>query len=135
MVNHITLPLSTRDQPDRYLTISLVSHRPNLEGLQPVGDIDLYTAPVLRRHLDDLDGRAVPGVVVDMSRVHFLAVTGVHLLVEATRKAASGDRRVVLVNPSSPVRRVLQLTKCTELLDIRDNVADALAELEEPASV
>lgn len=126
-------PIGQRDQTHRYLTVGRVDHRPNLEGLQPVGEIDLYTAPVLQRILDDLDRRAVPGVVVDMSRVDFLAIAGVHVLHEATERAAQAGRRVVVANSSSLVKRVLVLTKAFELLDVRDTMADALAELDVPA--
>lgn len=123
-----------RDKVHRYLTVGRVHHRPNLEGLQPVGEIDLYTAPVLRRMLDDLDQLAVPGVVVDMSRVDFLAIAGVRVLQEATERAARANRRVVLANSSSLVKRVFVLTQAFELLDVSDSVADALAELDVPAN-
>jgi anti-anti-sigma factor len=126
--------IGQRDQTHRYLTVARVIHRPNLEGLQPVGDIDLYTAPMLQRMLDDLDSRAVPGVVVDMSRVDFLAIAGLRVLYDSSERAARGGRRVVLANSSSMVRRILVLTKTLELLDVRDSVADALAELDTPAN-
>jgi anti-sigma B factor antagonist len=126
--------ISQHDQTHRYLTVARVNHRPNLEGLQPVGDIDLYTAPMLQRMLDDLDRRAVPGVVIDMSRVDFLAIAGLRVLYDASERAARDGRRVVLANSSSLVRRVLVLTKTLELLDVRDSVADALAELDTPAN-
>lgn len=128
-------PTGQRDQTHRYLTVGRVTHRPNLEGLQPVGEIDLCTAPLLERVLDDLASRAVPGVVIDMSRVDFLAIAGVRVLYEATERAARNDRRVVLASSSSLVKRVLVLTKAFDLLDVRDSVTDAVAELDAPANV
>lgn len=127
-------PIGQRDQTHRYLTVSFVRHRTNLEVLQPIGEIDLYTAPVLRRVLDDLDRRAVPAVVVDLSRVNFLAISGVRVLQEATERAALANRRVVLANSSSLVKRVFVLTRALDLLDVRESVADALADLDEPAN-
>lgn len=134
MSNSTAFSIGQRDQVDRYLTVSRVHHRPDLEGLQPVGEIDLYTAPMLQRMLDDLHRRAVAAVVVDMSRVNFLAISGVRVLQEATERAALADRRVVLANSSSLVKRVFVLTKALELLDVRETVADALADLDEPAN-
>lgn len=134
MSNPTAFPVGQRDQTHRYLTVSRVQHRPNLEGLQPIGEIDLYTAPVLQRVLDDLDRRAVPAVVVDLSRVNFLAISGVRVLQEATERATQANRRMVLANSSSLVKRVFVLTKALELLDVRESVADALADLDEPAN-
>jgi anti-anti-sigma factor len=111
-----------------------VQHRPGLEGLQPIGEIDLYTTPVLERMLDDLDRRAVPAAVIDMSRVRFLAISGVRVLQQATERAAQTKRRVVLANSSSLVKRVFVLTRALEVLDVRESVADVLAELDEPAN-
>lgn len=134
MSNPTAFLIGQRDQTHRYLTVGRVYHRPDVEGLQPIGEIDLYTAPVLQRVFDDLDRRAVPAVIVDMSRVNFLAISGVRVLHEATERAARTDRRVVLANSSSLVKRVLVLTKAFELLAVRDSVADALAELDAPAN-
>lgn len=135
MSNPTAFPIGQRDQTHRYLTVDRVHHRSGFEGLEPIGEIDLFTAPVLRRVLEDLDRRAVPTVVVDMSRVNFLAISGVRVLQEATQRAVQANRRVLLVNSSPLVKRVLVLTKAFELLDVRDNVTDALAELDSPANV
>lgn len=134
MSNPTAFPIGQRDQTHRYLTVGRVQHRVDLEGLEPIGEIDLFTAPVLRRVLDDLDRRAVPAVVVDMSRVKFLSISGVRVLQEATERATGSNRRVMLANSSPLVKRVLVLTKAFELLDVRDSVADALAELDSPAN-
>lgn len=134
MSNPSAFPIGQRDQTDRYLTVSRVQHRPGLEGLQPIGEIDLYTTPVLERAFDDLERRAVPAVVVDLSRVDFLAISGVRVLQEATERAALANRRLVLASSSPLVKRVFVLTKALEILDVRDTVADALADLGEPAN-
>jgi anti-anti-sigma factor len=134
MSNPTDFSIGQRDETHRYLTVARVQHRPGLEGLQPIGEIDLYTTPVLERVLDDLDRRAVPAAVIDMSRVNFLAIAGVRALHRATERAALANRRVVLANSSSLVKRVLVLTRTLEVLDVRESVADVLAELDEPAN-
>ena len=126
-----SFPIGQRDQTHRYLTVNRVYHRDGIEGLQPVGEIDLYTAPVLQRALDDLDERAVPAVVIDLSRVDFLAIAVLH---EATERATQNDRRLVLAGPSSLVKRVFVLTRAFELLDVRNTLADALTEPDVPAN-
>jgi anti-anti-sigma factor len=134
MSNPTGFSIGQHDDTHRYLTVAHVQHRPGLEGLQPIGEIDLYTTPVLERMLDDLDRRAVPAAVIDMSRVRFLAISGVRVLQQATERAAHAKRRVVLANSSSLVKRVLVLTRTLEVLDVRESVADVLAELDEPAN-
>lgn len=105
-------------KPDRSCTTSpnlRVEHRhvsPGLDVCTPVGEIDLATAPLLRRALVDCDGRRVPRVVVDLTRVSFLGVAGVRVLLTAAEQARPQRWRISLVVAGRAVVRALEATGC-----------------------
>jgi len=127
-------PVAHRQTVHLYLTIREVRQRPDLEKIVPVGEIDLCTAPVLARVLEDADRRQVPNVLVDLSQVDFLALVGVQTLLTATAKAAATNRRMVVVAPTATVQRVLSLSDVTGELEIYTSAARALSALAQTAS-
>ena len=90
------------------------------------GEIDIYTAPGLREAMLSALRRSAR-VVVDMTAVTFLDSSGLAVLIDALK---SGDRgREVsprLVGPTPLVRRVLDITRLSEMLPIHATVAEAL---------
>jgi anti-sigma B factor antagonist len=88
------------------------------DGLQMLsvrGELDLDTAPKLKRELESLDASEVTGLLVDLSQCDFIDSTGVALLVKAWKRldivaAAGGRGRVVLCSPTAQVQRVLEIT-------------------------
>lgn len=118
-MSHKTItPVPYRETMREYLTIRQVRERTDLERVTPVGEIDLYTMPLLRDALADVDRREVPNVLVDLSRVTFLALVGVQMLCAAGERRAAADRRLVVSAPTPVVQRVLSLTEVTGDLDV-----------------
>ncbi len=76
------------------------------------GDLDIYSARVTCRVLDQIDGPAV----IDMSGVAFLDGSGLTELVHVARRSGPGN--VVLVVPSAQMRRVLGIVGFDELFRI-----------------
>jgi anti-sigma B factor antagonist len=76
------------------------------------GEVDLSVAPELRARLDELVGRDVRHLVVDLRPVTFLDSTGVGVLVAAAKRLhdadPAGSLRLVCTNER--VLRVLRLT-------------------------
>jgi len=84
-----------------------------------VGELDLYTAPVLRdRLLDVIEGQGNRFVVVDMAAVDFMDSTGIHVLVKALRltRERGGDLTLARVPPF--VLRVLDVCGLTKAFTI-----------------
>jgi anti-sigma B factor antagonist len=84
--------------------------------LEVSGEIDMATAPMLASALD----AAPPGhrmVVLDLSAVGFMGSCGVATILQAREVLAGRGQDLVLRLPSPPVRRVLELTGITELLE------------------
>ena len=82
------------------------------------GEIDLASSRDLRRHLQaELD--APPHrVELDVSGVDFIDSNGLHTLIHAHQFATARGSQLVVVAPSSAVRRVLELTGCDNILTI-----------------
>jgi len=73
------------------------------------GELDLATVPALREQLD----RAMRGkgaVVIDLSALRFIDLSGLRVLVRADRQLRASGGQLVLVYGSRGVRRVFELT-------------------------
>lgn len=80
------------------------------------GELDAYSAPVLEaeleRHGSDADLR------LHMAGVTFIDSTGLRVVVAADNRMRDGAHRLVVVDPSPSVLRLLQLTSLDERFDI-----------------
>ena len=100
----------------------LFQHEQHREGDAIVivirGELDMASAPAA---LDLLTSAIREGdVVIDASELSFIDSSGIRSLVEAQREAnlGIGTGRVVTVrNPSTPVRRVLEVTGLDALIE------------------
>jgi anti-sigma B factor antagonist len=86
----------------------------------PHGDLDIDTAPRLRRVAVDQLARGVE-LVVDLSGVGFMDSSGVGCLVAIRREARRSGVELSLVCPEGPVRRVLALMKLDQVLALRSD--------------
>ena len=82
------------------------------------GEIDIATAPGLRRELETLIAEAHSPAVLDLSAVTFIDAAGLSELVAAKRKVAHTDVEIVLVDPSAPCRRILEVTGLDRAFEI-----------------
>jgi anti-anti-sigma factor len=81
------------------------------------GELDCATAPRLRAALDGLD--AVGRIVrIDLSATDFMDCAGVGVLVVSHRRLSHLGGELVLVSPSDPVRRVLELTGLLDVMAV-----------------
>jgi anti-sigma B factor antagonist len=100
------------------------------EGVDVVtlaGDLDLFSAEILRRELEE----AVPGgphvVVVDLAAVTFLDSTMLGLLLLAARRMETKDGLLVLASPGEAIERVLEISGLRAFLPVYDSVGEAVA--------
>jgi anti-sigma B factor antagonist len=70
---------------------------------------------------------AEPNVIVDLSRVEFLASLGIRMLVTASQDQEAQGGRLVLVGPDDMTRRVLKATGIDQLVPVHDTAEDAAA--------
>ncbi len=91
------------------------------------GEIDVATAPRLRKAAIALVGDGHHRVVVDLEAVDFLDSTGLGVLIGVLRRlnAVGGELRVVCSTPR--ILELFTLTGLDRVFDLRPSVADATA--------
>ena len=83
------------------------------------GELDLYTAPVLRdRLLDVIDGQGNRSVAVDLGDVDFMDSTAIHVLVQALQRVREGGGDLTLVRVPAFARKVLDICGLTQVFTI-----------------
>jgi anti-sigma B factor antagonist len=90
------------------------------------GEIDVYTAPVLRERLDEqIAGRR--HLVVDLQGVTFMDSTGLGVLVGRLKLVRVQDGTLKLVCTSERILKVFAITGLDKVFQIFDSTDDALA--------
>ena len=101
-----------------------------LRGDAPVlvleGELDLASAPELRKHLDDFAGDAL---VLDFKRTTFIDSAVLKELLRARVELAERGVRLVLAAVPAPVRRLMDLTRTSELFAHAESADAALMQL------
>ena len=105
----ITLATSTDD--DGAVTVTVV------------GEVDTFTAPVLRSSLDTQMEQSPSELVIDLSGVQFLGSAGLAVLVETQKAARAKDVGLRLIATTRAVTRPLEVTGLIDLFTIADSTA------------
>lgn len=93
--------------------------------VEVAGEIDVYTASVLREKLADLIDADHTDLVVDLRGVGFLDSTGLGVLVGALKKVRGLGGRLRLVIDQEKVMKVFRITALTQVFTIHDSLEDA----------
>jgi anti-anti-sigma factor len=91
------------------------------------GELDLASAPELRRHLDEFSGAAL---VLDFKRTTFIDSAVLKELLRARAELAERGVRLILAAVPAPVRRLMDLTRTSELFEHADSADAALTRLD-----
>jgi anti-sigma B factor antagonist len=105
------------------LVVRRRSPEPGLAVVTAIGEVDLTTAPRLRRALSRARERTT---VVDLTGVTFLAAAGLTVLLAANDEAIEDGRRFGLVGAAGGTRRSLEVSGVAELVPSYPTVADAI---------
>jgi anti-sigma B factor antagonist len=109
---------STAGAFDDMLSLSTTTDRDGVVTVSATGDIDAYTAPLLRSVLDGHLQRGRPHLVLDLSGVQFLGSAGLAALVETQKSASARGIHLRLIATTRAVTRVLEVTGLSELFAI-----------------
>jgi anti-anti-sigma factor len=90
------------------------------------GELDIASAPELRRQIDDFDGAAL---VLDFARTTFIDSAVLKELLRARVELAERGVRLILAGVPMPVQRLMDLTRTSELFESADDVDAALMRL------
>jgi len=98
--------------------------REGMRIIAPRGEVDLSTAPELRRILLEAIAGAGGPVGVDLGGVRYMDSSGVAVLIEGLQASRRRRLRYVLLAPSKQVRNVLSLTRLDGVFEIADSPGD-----------
>lgn len=113
------------------LDFSLTSHRAG-DGLQVLsvgGEIDLFTAPEIKRAAAEAIERGATRIVVDLSETRFLDSTALGVLVGIAKRLRARDGELVIVNNDPIMASTFSITRVDDVLPIvasRDAALDIL---------
>lgn len=93
---------------------------PDVGGLIVSGEIDASTVDLLSESLDPLPGES-GDLTIDMANVRFIDSSGLRVLIQAHQKADKAERRLVIVNPSTIVSRLLDVSGLNGLFTVSRN--------------
>jgi len=90
------------------------------------GEVDVYTAPMLREELAALIDAEHANLVVDLAEVSFMDSTGLGVLVGALKKIKTLGGELRLVIDQEKVLKVFRITALTQVFPIYATLDEAL---------
>jgi anti-sigma B factor antagonist len=89
------------------------------------GEVDVYTAPVLKEKLVDNIERGCSNVLVDMERVTFIDSSGLGVLVSALRRARERGGSVRILCTRDNILKIFRITGLDKVFPIFSDAAEA----------
>jgi anti-sigma B factor antagonist len=89
------------------------------------GEVDVYTASLLRERLIDVIDAGAGSVVVDLRRVDFLDSTGLGVLVGALKRLRMSGGDLGLVCDSEKLLKIFKITALDRVFALHDTVEAA----------
>lgn len=90
------------------------------------GELDLANSATLQQYLVDQLDKQPSDVVVDLTEVSFLDSTALSAFIVAYHKARKAGGGLHLAGATGTARRVLDITQLNVVLDLHDDVDDAI---------
>jgi anti-sigma B factor antagonist len=94
--------------------------------LQVSGEVDAYTAPMLRERIRDIAAKGAVHIITDLGQVDFLDSTGLGALVGGLKRLREDEGSLALVITTPRLLRIFQVTGLTKAFAARRSVAEAI---------
>ena len=94
--------------------------------LQVTGEVDVYTAPMLRERIRELAARGAVHLIADLTQVDFLDSTGLGALVGGLKRLREDGGSLALVITTPRILRIFQITGLTKAFVAWPSVTDAV---------
>ena len=105
----------------------------NAHVVTVTGELDVYTAPDLRKALGEAVGEGAMDVVVDLLNVPFVDSMGLGVLVESSKSLKGKGGVLRIVCDDRRIARILEITGLDRVLVLHSTLRDALESLERPS--
>lgn len=96
----------------------------NVEGVIKLGESARFFAEALQRALEEESGH----VLIDFSRINYIDSTGIGELVGYLGRFRDLDRKMILINPSDRIRKLLAIAQLDRLFVMAENLEEALGQ-------
>ena len=90
------------------------------------GEVDVYTAPLLRQAIVDLVDGGAKHVLINLERVDYLDSTGLGILIGGVKRLKEQGGALRLVGPSARITRIFEITGLNKIFDVYATEQDAL---------
>jgi anti-sigma B factor antagonist len=97
------------------------------------GEIDLFTAPELKKTLQEAIENGATRVVVDLSETTFLDSTALGVLIGAVKRLRSRDGSLVIVNTDANIAKTFEITGLDQIFTILESRDAAVQALDQAA--
>ncbi len=94
-----------------------------VEGVIKLGESAQFFAQTLERVLEESNGH----VLVDLAKINYIDSTGIGELVGYLGRFHDLERKLILVNPSDRIRKLLGVAQLADLFPTYDSLDAALA--------
>jgi anti-anti-sigma factor len=101
----------------------------DLRLIKLIGRLDIVGVAAIETEFSSHCSGENPRVIVDLSGVDFLASIGIRLLTLNAKSVAGRGGRIVLLNPGSDIRDVLEITGISAIIPIYAGLESAEAAL------
>jgi anti-anti-sigma factor len=116
------VPHPARPTDSKRLALTVTAVASGRARVVAVGEIDLDSAPDLRRVLDAAL-QASSGLEIDLARVSFCDCSGLQVLIDIRHKALSSGQTAAVIDTSPCVWRLLDLTGTLDALAVTTRAA------------
>lgn len=96
-------------------------------ALELEGEVDVYTAPLLRQEIMDQVDKGTKYILVHLEKVEYLDSTGLGILIGGVKRLKEQGGALKLVGPSPRISRIFDITGLNRIFDVYATQADALA--------
>jgi anti-sigma B factor antagonist len=82
------------------------------------GELDMASSTSLELELSIVEARQPPVLVLDLSELRFMGVSGLRTILDAARRARREDRQLVVTNPVPHILRLFELTAIDQSVEL-----------------
>jgi anti-sigma B factor antagonist len=107
-------------------TVEIIGPTGDCAVLQITGELDAYTAPLLRDRMRDLTAVGVVNVIADLRQVDFLDSTGLGVLIGGLKRFREHGGSLVPVASQPRILKIFQITGLTTVFPPHPTVANAI---------
>jgi anti-anti-sigma factor len=83
-----------------------------------IGELDIATAASLELELQTVEARQPPVLVLDLTELSFMGVSGLRSILDAARRARREGRHFVVTNPVPHISRLFELTAIDQSVEL-----------------